>query len=446
MLRRMNVRVLSFVALSAALFGCGVPCGGEAERIAALTSGETLALDPACVISEPVTIPAGARVTGGTFVMDAGERIVVTSSGDTSMPTTLEGAHVSGGSGTYTIGVMGTGAAHIGRTTLVLERGAGIVAFGATVTIDDVHLTGNVDPSALISLPSGPPGDRFATFAIVAEDGATVTITGSDASRFARAGVWCNGSTLVATGTEVNETVEAPILLVDCDATLDDVEVSGTLAAIGRPGMAIASLASSVEATDLFLHDAPGYGVYAVGSELTFHTPRVERIEQGGIWAATGTTLELDGGTFSDNEGAAIAAVGAEVLTVRDATITGTVEAPIPTLSGMGVDRMADGIHVAEGSAPMTVTLERVMLVGNERIGLVLDGGGAMLATSITDVTVMAPDTALGAVAQNVTALPVTWDDGITRDGSAARDAVAPSLEVSDGTPYGILMPPTLSP
>jgi hypothetical protein len=52
--------------------------------------------------------------------------------------------------------------------------------------------------------------------------------------------------------------------------------------------------------------------------------------------------------------------------------------------------------------------------------------------------------TELGAVAQDVAALPATWDSGITRTGSVVTfDPGAGRLVVSDGFD-GILMPPTI--
>jgi len=170
-------------------------------------------------------------------------------------------------------------------------------------------------------------------------------------------------------------------------------------------------------------------------------------MEQAGLWVEGGSRLTVTSSTLRDNAGAAIAAVGASALRITDCEITGTDMAPLPTLGGLASDPMGDGIHVAErpGTA-LEVTLTRVDLAGNERVGLVLDGAGESLSLAIEAVEVDAPATALGAVAQRVSGLPADWDMGVVRVSSAARDAVAAELTVSDGTPYGILMPPTLAP
>lgn len=444
---------LASVILSPALLlsamGCS-PCGGEVERIAALASGETLVIDGACVIRESVTVPAGATVAGGTFELDGAHHVRLTPSPDAATPTTLRDARVTGGSslgtrGGYAIGIVGEGHARIVGGELVIERGAGVAVFGATVLLEDVSMQGNLVPENVVSLPDPHDAALFASYAVASMDGADVTVAGGDSARFTSAGFACQDASLTARDTTLTEHLGNGIIAYGCDLTLERVEVAGTVTGAMRTVMGIAAEASTIAATDVRIHDADGYGAFMRETDATFTAPVLERVRQAGLWAEDGSDLAVAGGTFTDLRGAGIAAVGARSLSITDTAITGTATAGIPTSSGLSSSMMGDAILAVQTDTAMTIELTGVMLVGNERIGLLLDGGDGELAPTITDVTVEPAGAALGAVAQNFTALPATWDDDIVRDASTeARDVSAAVLDVSDGNPLGILMPPTL--
>jgi hypothetical protein len=77
----------------------------------------------------------------------------------------------------------------------------------------------------------------------------------------------------------------------------------------------------------------------------------------------------------------------------------------------------------------------------------VLDGASEALDVTIERARVETTGAQLGAIAQNVSALPAGWDADVTRIGSAATlDPVAAPVVVSDGSgATGILMPPTIT-
>ncbi len=282
--------------------------------------------------------------------------------------------------------------------------------------------------------------------------GASVTIESTVAQssiieRFASAGVGCGGGSITMRDLVLNENRGIGVLAVDCTLAIERLDVGATLSSPGLPGIGIAASGSVIDAVGLGLYAAPGFGLFATDTESTLSQVTVEGLEQAGLWVEGGSSLTLANATLTGNAGAAVAAVGASALTLTDCQVDDTRQAPLPVAGGFAGEMMGDGIHVAElPGTELSVSLTRVGLAGNARVGLVLDGSGEALSIALEAVEVDAPETALGAVAQRVAGLPPDWDSDVVRVSSAARDAVASELTVSDGTPFGILMPPTLAP
>lgn len=441
-----SLRILLVTAIASAA-ACD-PCSGIVARIEGLGSGESYRVPAGCIVTEPVTVPAGASVEQGTFELEHGESITLAPSPDAAHPTTLSGATVRGGNDAAPIVVArGAGDVAIRSSSFELVRGIAIGISGARAWIDEVSITGNLDPARALEVPSPPDPAALATYGVAVIEGANVTATSLAVRRVAIAGLSCTRSTLVVMGGTLEQNLGIGLWAQECDATLGDVEIARTLAAPLRPGMGIAARASTIGATGLHLHDAPGYGLLAAGSDVSLGAPRIERLEQAGVWVEDRSTLVVGGGTFEDNRGAAIAAVGAERLEVFDATIARTALAPIPTGTGTSLERMGDGIHVVQlAGVASAVELGDLLLTRNERVGVVLDGAMSPLLFSVVRTRVETAGSELGAIAQNVASLPAGWDAEVTRVGSAATlDATAAPLIVSEGGLAGILMPPTIT-
>jgi len=406
----------------------------------------TEVVSTACVFSGSFVLPPGAVLHGGTF--DLGENDTITlmpSSGGDRRPTSLDGAHVVHGASTASVRVEGAGHAAITATTFDVTRGIAIGVSGASVTVDDVVVQGDVHRIDGLELPMPTP----ATYGVAAIHGATVTITQSQISAMAIAAVVCTDSTVTLVTTVLDSNRGLGVLAFGSTVHATDLEIRGTISALGLPGMGIALLAGSTLATGarLHLHDAPGYGVFANGGSVTLTDPMISHMGQAGIWAEDVTLLSVSGGTFDANAGVAVAAIGVTRVDVHGATVTGTTNAPLPTMGGMGSESMADALHLVQrAGSPSTITLADLTLTNNARIGAILDGGGDPLALTVATTTVDGSGSELGVVAQHVASLPVGWDGGITRHGSTAMlDASAAILVVSDGVgPLGILMPPTI--
>jgi hypothetical protein len=440
------------VAVIAVACGCAndpAPCDGRAmrDRIAMLASGERLELGASCVVEGALVVPAGAIVHGGTFALSEGDAITLTPSPTGAPVTTLSEAHVIGGSDTA-VALRGPGHARIEATSFELTRGIAIGVAESEVEVVDVHVTGNVDPANVLAVPSSAEG--FARYGLVAVEGATVHVTGSRFARLAVSALGCDDATLTLEGVTLEENLGVGLAAFACMVSASDVEVMHTLSGPGLIGIGFALLDASVLETgdSLHFHDAPGFAIYASASDVTLTSPIVERMGQVGVWAEMGGTLHVADGTFTDVEGIAIGSVGATEVDVRGTMVTGTRDALLPRMGGASGERVADAIHVVQTSARDTiVSITDTTLVDNGRVGLVLDGGGAALALTLTGTRAEGTGDELGAIAQNVAALPIDWDSGVTRVGSAASlDGTAGTLVVSNGTDAaGVLMPPTIS-
>lgn len=442
-------RALGALALAtlACIAGACDPCAGVVAHIEALGPGETYVIPAQCTVTESVTVPAGASVEGGTFELERGESITLEPSPDDDRATSLASTTVRGGNDAEpAIVARGAGHVSISGVSVELERGIAIGISGASASVSGVTIVGNVDPLRAAELPVPADPAEIATYGVAAIDGATVTAAELDVRRLAAGALACSSATLRVTGASLIESRGIAAALFDCVAALDDVEITGTIATALRPGMGIAAGASEVTATRLHVHDAPGYALLARGGEITLVTPTIERLTQAGVWVEEGASLEVEGGTFTANRGTSIAAVGAARLAVRDTVIADTALAPIPTMSGTSIERMGDAIHVVQ-RAPFTseVELAELSLTNNERVGVVLDGAMSPLPLSIRGTRIETRDDQLGALAQNIAALPATWDAEVTRVGSAVSlDPVAGTIVVSEGGLTGILMPPTI--
>lgn len=439
-------------ALALATVACIVsacdPCAGVVASIESLGAGETYVIPVECTVTEPVTVPAGGSVEGGTFELERGESITLEPSPDDGRPTSLASTIVRGGNDAApAVVARGTGHVSIASVSFELERGIAIGISGASATLSTVTILGNVDPLRAAELPVPAEPAEIATYGVAAIEGASLRATELDVRRVAAGALACSSATLDVTGAELIETRGIAVTLFDCLATLDEVEIADTIPAPLRPGVGIAAGTSEVTATRLHVHDSPGYGVLAYGGEITLLMPVVERLAQAGVWVERGATLSVEGGTFTANRGASIAAVGATRLEVRETVIADTALAPIPSMGGTSLERMGDAIHVAQRAPTASeVELRDLSLMNNERVGVVLDGAMSPLILSITGTRVETTGTQLGALAQNIAALPAAWDAEVTRVGSAvALDPVAGTIVVSEGGLTGILMPPTIT-
>jgi len=451
-MRRAVVGMALMALCATASASCGGPspeCASEdiASRIEALGAGETLEIASTCVVSGALTVPAGATVRGGTFVLGRADSVTLTASADGTPLTTLEGARITGGSERSSVRVVGPGSARIANTTFEIERGIAIGVDGARVELEDVDIVGNIDPALVLDVPDPAPADRFATYGIAAIHGASITVSRGHISRLASAAIVCTDGTVELTDVVLDENRGAGLLAFTCEVRATRVEVTRTLA---LPGVGIGLFSGSTLDTgeSLHLHDASGYGLFASMSTVSLTHPVVERMAQAGVWAENGASLTITDGMFDNNAGAAVAAVGASLLDLRTTMVTGTRSALLPTSEGAGADRFADAIHVAQlpGQA-CVVSIADVVLIDNERVGLVLDGGGDTVALSVVGARIEATGSALGAVAQNVDDLPPIWDAGVVRMGSPVTlDPGAGVLVVSDGSgAVGVLMPPTIT-
>ncbi len=413
----------------------GVTLAGEGEvsRLVAPTDAIALVLEAG---------GAETTVTGLTIVVPAGARGGVVARGDGSGAAAVRAVRIDAATG----------------TALGVERVASFVAEGVTL-VGPVTAETSADACFEDLCTPGEAGlpreERScstieelractATHGMVLVDVQSATLTDVQASGFALFGALLLDSTTTWHGGGVSDNLTTGLMVHGGSATLDGLELAGTIAG---------------------LRLVPAYaGVFAGGADVTTTGLTVADNENFGLLQDQATARHLDL-VATDNRLAALWVQSSSSFELRGAgtrlsgnTLAGRValDASDVTVAGDGPDEQALAIESTAGfawpyddlSQPTVgdgiqllrttegVHVENVRLDDNARVGVLVDVGGG----SIDDVTlneVVANGTAgqNGVIAQDDRGLIPPgegWDDGVERLGATeANDlAAAAALDV----------------
>jgi hypothetical protein len=226
-------------------------------------------------------------------------------------------------------------------------------------------------------------------------------------------------STVTWTGGRVSTNLGAGLEVWSGEATLIGVTIWGTRDGAGAIESFGAVFGEDARITSQRLYVANGdsFGLFHDGGSAAHEDLIARNNGFAAVWIQGATAFDLSGlSMIEDNRFAGVAALGSTGIHVQDASIVRTTEGV--RVSGIRTVRAADGLHLVDSDG----LFEDLSLLDNDRIGLLVDlGGGNTSAVSLTDVSVEASGTSLGAVAQNGTVEP-GWDDGITRLGATATN------------------------
>jgi hypothetical protein len=227
---------------------------------------------------------------------------------------------------------------------------------------------------------------------------------------------------------------------------LEDTSVEDVWTGIrGWPSYGVFVEAGAVTSSGLSIARCDGYGLVQIAGEATHAAPTVTTTGDVGVWLGEGVTATLagPGARIEDTAFAAIAAVDASRVTLRDLDVV-SVRSVRRTVLVRGGIEIGDGIELI-GSA---FSLTNVSVTGAERLGLLVDAGASFTATDLRGVTVTSEGAGLGAILGSVDrvaeeASPSTatpgWDADVTRVGAAVANdpAFAGSLAaiVAPGPP-----------
>jgi hypothetical protein len=444
-MRRNNRAAWIGLAAVASLAQCGDEESTEYCTAEALTSalagarpGDTVKVG-ACAITGSFTVPAGVTLAGrgsgtSTLTTDRPQPAVRLTAGTPAARVVDLRIVSAGNSG---ILVRGTGTAGLERVAVEASRGMAVAAEDvASLELRDVTITGTVVPGNVNTVrclpdPAHPDvacvvdSDEWPTHGLVLVRVASATLTGVRVTGLAGSGVVLVDSTTAWTGGGAPANLGTGLWIAGGETELTDLDLSGSMQGLMlMPAYGgVFSDDAVVESSGLVVSGGDNYGLLH-DSVAARHVDLVAR-ENGdaAVWVQNcDASFELSGaGTLlSGNQFAGVVAVGSSNVTVADARIDGTGLAT--RIFEEGPVLVGDGVQIVDSTSGLN--LRDLYLSGNDRVGLLLDGGGADMAGAVLDgITADGTGTQLGVVAQDGDT-PAGWDSGVTRLGStAANDA-----------------------
>lgn len=427
-------RLLSALSLAAVIAGCseshvGAFCDpdGLTAALAGASAGDEVEVG-ACRVEGSFDVPAGVTLFGqgigvSTLVGLTDDAVVDVTAGETA--TVVRDLSIE--SLTTGVRVREEGDARVERVDVDAIRGVGLSAHDVTgLAVTDVVLHGPVTRENAGDVPQPPEPRLTATTGIVLLD-AVAQLTSVDVRGFAAWGATLFYSETTWTGGHVAPNLGVGLWVNGGRATLEDVEIRETMqgASIVPSLTLLAMCDATVSSTRLSLQDNDGPGMLVIGASGHHADLVVRDGDDAGIILQGAADFELAGAEIVGNVLGGVLSRASTDVTLRDVRVEHTRLGSIVT--GAGVTEMGDGIQL---SASTNVRLERVVLVDNERVGLLVDLGGVQGAgLALEDVEVTASGEAFGAVMQNGE-VPDGWDEGVVRMGAAAaNDAARPPDE-----------------
>ncbi len=436
------------LALSCALSGCsGGLCSASelGDALASAGPGDVVSVG-ACTIEGAFVVPDGVVLAGtsGSILRSVDGRPVVSST--TSTAVQIRDLRIEVTHGGVGIRGAGTGLLTVERTEVHVERGIGVGLDASSATLRSVEVSGPVDATNAASAPT--TAAETGAYGIVGRSLAdrTVTLRDVHVSGFAVAAATFGGGTIDWEGSEgpdIETTRGIGLALFGSAATLRSVEVVDVLSVPTITSVGLAVIGDgTLDASELWVHDGDGFGVFSEGAALHLTDCRVMDQELAGIRVQRGS-IDATRLTASGNGGAGLLAVDASEVVVLDADLDAQRSVPLP--SGITAVTVGDGVQVvrdplSSDAPPLSLRLSDVRMTGNARTGLLVDAAdGPVSSVALERVTVDAPPGANGAIVQRA-AVPLDWDAMVVRSGGAVGDATFSGVL----DPVGIMMPPGL--
>lgn len=195
--------------------------------------------------------------------------------------------------------------------------------------------------------------------------------------------------------------------LVNVAATLDDVVVAGSV--VGNDFEAGGNLSvvnATLDARGLVIRDAADFGILVHDSEAILGVQQGGGVDVTGnlrgIWIqGAASDVALANAAISDNLGVGLGIDAGATVAAIDVTILDTRNIALPVLIGgvsAGSVEVGDGLFWGGGAS---VQLGGVVVGGSDRVPILIDGSVGP-ASSLTDITLVDGDAAVGIVHQNL--------------------------------------------
>jgi hypothetical protein len=378
-----------------------------------------------CTVTGSFTVPAGVILAGAgagqtVITAPAKQPAIVLKPGSTPSAVKDLGIKSAGTAGVLAQGT-GTGKARVEGITVTATLGIGLGAEKLeSFEMQKVTVTGPVTRSTKGSFSIASTPDKAATHGIVlwgvgAADLAEVTASGwtGYGALFIKSGTrW--------TGGAASDNLGVGVMIVDGQATLDGVTLSGTFQdKSGFPGF------GGVFASAPLVTGTPDET--AAGAAVTLINGTVHGNEGPGLLYGGGQSLEVESTEVDGNQFAGLLVAQSSGITVRSSTFGQTKTVALATSEPAGEIEGGDGVQLL--GSTQGIHFDDVQINTNSRGGLLVDIGDVELAQA--DMTwsnvSVSGNAVFGALCQGSNANgqkavwgpgygTTPWDEGILRD------------------------------
>lgn len=421
----LSVRALLLLGLAGVLFGCGGDrCAVDLvqARLDAALAGERVDI-AGCRVVGSLRVPAQVTLEGARDTTQIVGRVELEPSAS-GAATTLRGVRIESVSG-QALRVAGAGSFAIDQVDVDLATGIGLVIRDATAgSVRGVRIRGSVSAEVGATLAPGADPSLGAYGAIIHRSGTLAQRIELDDLEIEQAGPWgtiVDSSFVRWEGGGVDTITGVAAAVIDADVELVNLRVHGVTQGIQLlPAYGVALVDSAGVMDDVSVDEGEGVGVLVHASTLVGRSLVVRAQSLGGLIAQSAPSLEISGSMLSDNGLVGIGLVDVVDATIRDTDVTTTLLRRSIFGEATPID-VGDGMHILSPTG--TITIERSSVVGNTRVGLIVDVGTAADLSRVRVLTLVADSSegALGAVAQvgGSVAASGAWDASIERRGAA---------------------------
>jgi len=417
-----KIQISLLVVSLAFVWGCGGDEAiGDAESLSATlasaTAGDRVCLT-AGVFEGTFDVPAGVTLcgagAGATRIIGPSDSPGLRLAPGTDVATQVEMLTVEA-NGDFAVVAIGAGEVQIRDAEVsVPTNGAGIGAESLTaLRLTRVDIRGPVDDANADGMPLEPTIDDSATYGLVAVSVMTVEATEMTVGGFAYVGMLSVSTNLTMVDSSVLSNLGTGLLVHGGSADIDNSNIDSALQGTRLIPAYNAVFAGNadVNTNGIEISEGQGYGILQSEATATHNDLVALNNSNAALWVQNSGGFSLSNATVRNSGMAGIVALESSGIGVTDASIEET-QAMTRIFGTMPV-MVGDGVHLLGSTTD--VTLDRLALLENTRVGILLDlEGGDFASIDVVSVDVTGSAEQLGAIAQNGT-VPATWDDNITR-------------------------------
>ncbi len=326
------------------------------------------------------------------------------------------------------VGVLAYGEGSVALENLSVRPSRGIGVGGQDVSslaLSDVEIIGPITPENVTDLSPGESpekaAEKTATYGLVILDVADARLDRVEVRGFAYVAAHLDGSTVTWRQGGIEDTARHGLAVFGGSTSLEDVSICRVLQGFFPIAMgAVLADDAAVESRRVTICENEGFGIYQIGGSAEHVDMKAVENRGAAIFAREMSAgLEVSGPEteIRANHFVGIAVIDSSNVTIKDAQV---VEGMLQTRMD-GETRsieVGDGINLV-GSIE-GIRMEGLRLSDNGRAGILIDlgGTGTVAADWLEGIEVSTSGDQLGVVAQNGE-IPVGWDDGVERTGSA---------------------------